>query len=840
MGARLEGDSGFVNLMNIKTAYFEKIKKLIDQKVKEEMGGNPSGDLYDKLYTFFDSYFSDGGAIFFSSTPVYKNIYAQVYNPREDTALFWKTSKLYYVKSEANYKTIKNLQIGGESEILFDFHFDASLLRHKQANEKKELEFYFTGIKKSGSKKTLKFRVFYKNDNDYKPLAEILRVKNKAEVLKKIFEGGTDFKNEKIKIAPGLDLAKLGATPGRGRAKAEFAVLPAGDLQNSLILEAAICEPKEIEKYLGFKNIVLEEEKILKAFKVYKKQTEIDYFVHKDAKSFLREQFDLYSYQHLAGNDNLQTLFSQESLDYFKKLKIIAHLAIDYIGNFEDELKSIWLKPKFARKSNYVLTLDRLGAKTGGIEAIAKIVNHKNFKDQIAEWQMLGIADENFDAKKIISAGKLSQDCQKLPIDTKFFKNIEAEIIALFDDLDNELDGRLIKSDNFQALNTLLPKYREQIQTIYIDPPFNTGDDFAYMDKFQDSTWLSLMENRFELSIEFLKNSGSYLLHLDENADDLGKILVRKNLENDLANEIIWDKGFRGTESKNIFQHAHDTIFLLKKSVNSIWNQPTQTYKDQNLGRYNQIDESGKKYALVKRIRTDGSVYYGKTYPKEEGKSANDVISYIPTMASTNRQRWADFKTQKPEELLQVFIEALSNTGEIILDFFGGSGTTVATAQKSKRKWMGVEMGQYFNDILLTRMKEVLANKGQHEPCGISKDVNWQGGGFFKYYELEQYEEVLRNAAYNPAEGDLANIDFSLGEKQARAALDIDLANEKAQFAFEKLYPDADLAETISNLLGKKIKQIKGNKVVFGEGDEIDLAGIDFAAHPELKKLIYW
>lgn len=88
VGAKLEGDSGYVNLMNIKTDYFNKIKVRIEDEIKKNFGDDKPEDLYDKLYTFFDSYFSDGGSIFFSSTPNYKNIYAKVYSDREDVSLF--------------------------------------------------------------------------------------------------------------------------------------------------------------------------------------------------------------------------------------------------------------------------------------------------------------------------------------------------------------------------------------------------------------------------------------------------------------------------------------------------------------------------------------------------------------------------------------------------------------------------------------------------------------------------------------------------------------------------------------------------------------------------------
>ncbi|MFH1662070.1 MAG: site-specific DNA-methyltransferase [Candidatus Falkowbacteria bacterium] len=857
VGAKLEGESGYVNLMNIKTDYFNKIKENIKKEVEAKFDGDQPEDLFDKLYTFFDSYFSDGGAIFFSSTPVYKNIYAKVYSDREDTALFWKTAKLYYVKSEANYKTIKNLSINSDPEIAFDFAFDVSLLKHKQANEKKELEFYFIGTQKRGAKKIIKFRVLYKNDNKYTKLQDILKIKDKGKITKYLLENIEKLKNSKITLQnSGLDFAKLNDKSPRDKAKVEFVV--SDNLLGGVAIEPAIFGTSEIEKYLKLKNIKLNSEEIDKAFKIYKKQTEIDYFIHKDAKGFLREQFDLYMYQHLT--DHRETFFRQEALDNLKKIKEIAYLTIDFIGNFEDELKKIWLKPKFARNSNYVLTLDRIVAKKEGIEVIAKILKNKGFKNQVLEWQELGMVEKDFDKKEIIKNKKLNKDWQFLPIDTKYFKDLEIEIIGLFDNLDEELDGRLIKSDNFQALNTLKEKYKEKVQTIYIDPPFNTGDDFAYIDRFQDSTWLTLMENRLELSANFLKNTGNYLLHLDENANQLGKILIKKNLESEISNEIIWDKGFRGTESKSIFQHAHDTIFFIKMSGNSIWNQPTQTYKDQNLGRYDKTDEDGRKYALIKRTRADGSIYYGKTYPKEEGKSANDVVSYIPTMASTNKQRQNDFKTQKPEELMQVFIEATSNLKDTILDFFGGSGTTLATAHKSQRKWAGVEMGNYFEKITLIRMKEVLAGKGNHEPCGISQDVNWQGGGFFKYYELEQYEDVLKKANYNPTEKELQKIDFNfaelengerikkkkeademfaLSEKLADSGLEIDLKKEEARFVFEKLYPDVDIAETISNVYGEKILKITKDKVIL-ENREIDLNNLDFEKYEPLKKLIYW
>ena len=112
---------------------------------------------------------------------------------------------------------------------------------------------------------------------------------------------------------------------------------------------------------------------------------------------------------------------------------------------------------------------------------------------------------------------------KNLPIDTKYFKDLETEILGEFDNIDESLDGRLIHSENYQALNTLQNKYNGEIQSIYIDPPFNTGKDFEYIDKYQDSSWLSIMDDRLNIAYKLLRDNGCLWLHLDENANNYGK-----------------------------------------------------------------------------------------------------------------------------------------------------------------------------------------------------------------------------------------------------------------------------------------------------------------------------
>lgn len=166
----------------------------------------------------------------------------------------------------------------------------------------------------------------------------------------------------------------------------------------------------------------------------------------------------------------------------------------------------------------------------------------------------------------------------------------------------------------------------------------------------------------------------------------------------------------------------------------------------------------------------------------------------------------------------------------------------MATAHKSGRKWIGIETGDCFSSIILARLKEVLSGHGNHEPCGISKE-NWKGGGFFKYYELEQYEETLANCKYEDGnlftqtnKSDYEQYVFLSDEKMLRA-IELNYKNKKVQVNLNKLYDNIDIAETLSNLTGKWIKAIEKNVVIFNDGDQINITDLDYK---RIKPLIWW
>ncbi len=766
-GANIEGDSGYVNLLKIKSQYYKLILDKFQKQVDKEkiIDSNFKEEFFDKMYSFFEKYFSESGSVYFVKTANYQRVYEQVYTDTKDVVLFWKTHMLYYVKSDILFQSI-DVEIKDEISGLRNFHFDVGELQAKQNNEKKALVFT------------------YKETREEKTGEEILNEKDSEKVL--VFDVSYSERGGKTKID---DIIKKTKTP---------------------------------------------EEILQKAFKTFKKQSEVDFFINKNAEKFLTEQLDLYLHQILLNDENK---FDQDRLDKIKTIKTFAKKIIEFVAQFEDELVKVWNKPKFAKNSNYVVTIDKL---SDGVSN--KIAKHKNLKEQIQEWRDLGMIEEEFDFTK-----RDKETHKFLPIDTKFFKDLEIEILESFENIDEELDGRLIHSENYQALNTLQEKYKEKVQCVYIDPPFNTGSDFAYVDKFQDSTWLSLMNDRISLAKKFLRDDGSFYLHLDHNADHFGRILNDSIFGKDnFRNAIIW-KYTGSLAPKYDFSRKHDLILRYSKTDNILFNYLYTKYAPGSINRFDKSDENGKYKITFK----DGKEY--KTY-LGDGKRLEDVWN-IPILMK-NDSNFFDFETQKPEKLLERIIKASSNEDHYILDFFTGSATTIATAHKLNRKWLGIEMGEHFSDVDLPRMKTVLFGKISGISKELEKENKLKKGGFFKYYSLEQYEDALRNMKY----GDYKEKDLFASEKKTfeeyvfyadeKFAHILDTSKKDVlDIDFEKLYKNIDFPETISNVLGMPIKKITKDVVILEDEKEEKEVKYDYKNMTEyekveflkiLKPLLWW
>jgi adenine-specific DNA-methyltransferase len=327
--AKIEGKGGYINLLRIKSKYYEKVKEKIDEEIAKVKARYPEfeEELYDKLYTFFKRYISESGAILFNQTPFHNNVYEKIYTDDEDVVLFWKTKNLYYVKTDRVFKSM-TVELDG-----FRFFFDASEIEYKKNNEKKEIIYEFDKVENG----EIRFKVKYSERGQKTKTEEILK-----------------------------NLRKVG--------------------------------------------IKVSEKQLQNAFRIFEKQSEVDYFINKNAREFLKEQFKLWLYQYLVdGTED----WTKERIDQLNILRNIAYKLIDLVAQFEEELVKIWNKPKFVINSNYVITLDRI-AKHGekGLEVIRKILNHPNLQEQIREWKELGIVDESFRVEEVLEGDGLSERYQ--------------------------------------------------------------------------------------------------------------------------------------------------------------------------------------------------------------------------------------------------------------------------------------------------------------------------------------------------------------------------------------------------------------------------------------------
>jgi len=148
VGAKVEGESGYINLMRIKSRYYtEGVFPKLQVGINEALKPFPAfrEELFEKLYDFFHRYFSESGSIYFRYTPLHQNVYEKVYTDDKDVMLFWKTHMLYYVKTDRLFKSLE-VELDGQK-----FFFDASTLEHKKANEKRNIVYSFIGERKDGT-----------------------------------------------------------------------------------------------------------------------------------------------------------------------------------------------------------------------------------------------------------------------------------------------------------------------------------------------------------------------------------------------------------------------------------------------------------------------------------------------------------------------------------------------------------------------------------------------------------------------------------------------------------------------------------------------------------------
>ena len=393
-------------------------------------------------------------------------------------------------------------------------------------------------------------------------------------------------------------------------------------------------------------------------------------------------------------------------------------------------------------------------------------------------------------------------------------------------------ENLIIKGNNLLALHTLKQQFRGQVKLIYIDPPFNTGNDsFGYNDRFNHSTWLTFMKNRLEIAKEFLREDGAIFIHYDDKEYAYLRILCdevfdKVNFLNNIVVKTSDPSGHKVVNPSPYSQTEHILLYAKNKAyylyeisyVHSEYdpgyNQfipnredkptdwivvPLNKHVAETLG-YSETRHASKQlgtaafreavadFALrnansvfqptaisddagtdIVQLRNRSASHKERTYVHERDgfetvyvrngrqmyfySSKVKTIDGVTAPAKPLTNLWVDIpyngisneggvrmkNGKKPEKLLRRILEIGSSQGDLVLDFFSGSGTTVAVAHKMGRRYIGIEQLEYGDNDCVVRLQNVLGG----DLTGVSRAVNWQGGGNFIYCELLKYNQAF-------------------------------------------------------------------------------------------------
>lgn len=342
-------------------------------------------------------------------------------------------------------------------------------------------------------------------------------------------------------------------------------------------------------------------------------------------------------------------------------------------------------------------------------------------------------------------------------------------------------DNLIIKGNNLIALHSLKERYLGKVKLIYIDPPYNTGNDgFKYNDSFNHSTWLTFMKNRLEIARELLSNDGFIIVQTDDYEQAYLKVLMDDVFGSEnFRNSIYWHRTYAGkTVSKNLPWNV-DVLHFYSKCEDTKIQNVTANLSEKDIASYNKDDNDGRgkyntvslqktggkgpettydyednngkvwkcpekgwrmKVSKLKALEDNGRLYLTdktireKYYLSERLEIGKQIDNFWSDIGNLNRANDLNFDLigQKPEKLIQRIIGLATREKDIVLDYHLGSGTTCAVAHKMGRRYIGIEQMDYINEITVPRLQKVI----EGEQGGISKDVNWQGGGSFVYTEL--------------------------------------------------------------------------------------------------------
>ncbi len=853
--------------------YLDAVKRKEQYQVSDDLKTR----VYNDLYNFFARYYEDGD--FISKRRYGRNeAYAVPYNG-EEVMLHWATKDQYYIKTGERFKNYRFT--GNGYTVVFELR-NASTEQNNNRGEKR----YFVLASEQpvvwdDSARTLTCCF------EYRPLTE-----NEQKTY-----GSTEQQKP----------------------------------QEKLNEEAA---PKILEHVLDptLKALLQQSERygepprLLKHLTRFTRRNTSDFFIHKDLRGFLQRELEFYIKSECLRLDELLNApnaeLAQQHLQRGRVMREIGNHIIDFLAQIEEFQKKLFEKKKFVLSTDYCITIGQIPERFWD-----EILQNEA---QLNEWRELYALEELMQQGGLFGS-EINRDFLRqhptLVVDTRHFsEEFKWRLLEAFDHLDDAIDGVLIHSENFQALNLLLEKYRERVKCIYIDPPYNTdASPIIYKNDYKSSSWLSMMDNRLFLAREFLSHDGMMGVAIDD--FELRKLLFviesHFGKENLVATVVVRSNPSGRPGSKGL-STAHEYMILVSKRPDiSVAEFPRPERLDQ---RYKYKDEKGPYMWELLRKRGSGSekkdspkLYYPLyvsgdsirlpkmvwdetsrewivqespevdeviVYPIDENgihrrwrwsvetveENLNDLravkddkgvitiyYKYRPPSGMTPTTLWIDARysaTEHGTNVLKSFfkeynpfsfpksiytvcdaltIMGLRSNEEIVLDFFAGSGTTghavinLNRADGGRRKFILVEMGDYFDSVLVARLKKVIFapewKDGKPKRPPTQEEIA-RTPRILKILRLESYEDALNNLELRrEREGQQAFKTFG-DEYLLRYMLEFEtqgspslLDLEQFQHPFDyklKVYQgDAlethpvDLVETFNYLLGIEVKRMR-------------------------------
>jgi adenine-specific DNA-methyltransferase len=865
---------------------------------------NAEADVYDHLYRFFERYYDDGDFIslryYTRETSGKAAPFAIPYNG-EEVKLHWANADQYYIKS---------------AEYFSNFTFDL-----RQA---KEVRAALGSLPMGGldTPRKVHFRIVEASEGEHGNVKA-------SETTKRFFILHT---NNPVVLTEDGELVinfEYRADPEKSGQENTWRDKRNKEAVETVLqrLQALIDEDdarsKLLREYHGLLNITAPTDSdknrplLAKYVNQYTARNTMDYFIHKDLGGFLRRELDFYIKNEVMRLDDIEDADAPAVETYLAKIKVLRRIAgklVDFLAQLEDFQKKLWLKKKFVVETNYCITLDRVPE-----ELYPEIAANEA---QCEEWVRLFAIDEI--QADLVCPGfsrplttEFLKANNKLVLDTRFFdEEFKTQLVASVENFDEQCDGLLIHSENFQALNLLQERFREQVKCVYIDPPYNTGEDgFRYKDGYKDSSWIAMHYDRFLMSRVVVSPRGAIFCSIDDGEyRNLWHLMAGVFLWENYIGSYVWKRRSSSGLSSTPLSLDHEYILAFSKSINELrlsglvktadkypfWDEKVQkNYASTDLTIGATKEQRPNQFFPITNPRT-GVVYKAnphrvwrffpetmqqvidndliiwpdetegnmerpryKTYFNPDDAQTKPCSSWIETASVNDREIAEDendyeieiissgmnqeggrvlqgiigskaFAYPKPVSLVRSIARAATVGGMTVLDYFAGSGTTghaviaLNREDDGKRKYILVEMGDYFDTVLKPRIAKVVYSdnwkdgKPTARHSGISHCC--------KYLRLESYEDTLNNlrfddnsqrakaVAVNPAlkEDYMLRYLLDVETRGSQSLLNIDAFADPTAYTLQVKRPgtdeyikrSVDLIETFNYLIGLRVLHI--------------------------------